>query len=74
MELPINQNKTMKKDCEKQGGDCEQGPDVACPFHGQDALKNKTGYYEVKCQTCDNSGFVRQNSKKFPVIKCPFCR
>ena len=48
--------------------------DVACPFHGQDALKNKTGYYEVKCQTCDNSGFVRQNSKKFPVIKCPWCR
>lgn len=29
---------------------------------------------EIKCKTCDGSTFIRQNSRKFPVIKCPFCK
>jgi|GEM_PF-5527779 len=64
----------MKKDnnciCEE-----ETGFDVSCTYHGQEALKNKTGYYKVtKCKTCLDTTFIRQNSKKFPIIKCPFCR
>lgn len=50
----------------------ETGFDVACFYHGQEALKNKTGYYKVpECRTCGDSRFIRQNSKKFPIIKCP---
>jgi ribosomal protein L33 len=45
--------------------------DVVCPYHGQEALKMKLGYY---CTACGGSGYVRQKNRKFPIIKCPFCR
>ena len=64
----------MKKECQKPDGTCYEEMDVGCDFHGQEALWNKTGYYAPpKCKTCNDSKFIRQNSKKFPVIKCPFC-
>ena len=64
----------MKRDCEKPDGTCYEYLSVACDFHGQEALKNHTGYYApIKCKSCEDTGFICQNSKKFPVIKCPFC-
>jgi hypothetical protein len=51
----------------------EEEMNVSCPYHGQEALWNKTGYYAPpKCSTCMDSGYIRQESKKFPIIKCPF--
>lgn len=37
----------MKEDCTCDYDDII-APDVCCPFHGQEALKNKTGYYEKR--------------------------
>jgi len=54
--------------------DKEEDLDVSCPFHGQQAMWNKTGYYTPpECETCRDSKYVYQDSKKFPVIKCPSC-
>lgn len=36
-----------KKPCEYAGGSCYEMPDVGCDYHGEEALKNKTGYYAV---------------------------
>lgn len=34
-----------KQPCEYAGGTCYEMPDVGCDYHGEEALKNKTGYY-----------------------------
>ena len=50
--------------------------DVSCPYHGQEALKSKLGYY---CTSCGGSGWAKlvhsfRKNAKTTNIRCPFCR
>ena len=55
------------KDCQKPDGDCYEAEDVGCPYHGQNALRNKTDYYApkkeryfmIKCPNCEGKGVVQ---------------
>ncbi len=38
------------------------------------AIKNWIDAMIPNCMICSDSGFVRQKSAKFPIIKCPFCK